>query len=49
MTDLRQRGERRYRVEITYGCDLTRVLVQAEDGRIGTAAEPQPACCHTGS
>src|SRR5205809_314468 len=49
MTDLRQRGERRYRVEITYGCDITRVLVQAEDGRIGTAAEPQPACCRKGS
>src|SRR5438309_1690167 len=44
-TDLRQRGERRYRVEITYGCELTRVLVQAEDGRVGTAAEPQRACC----
>jgi len=44
-TDLRQRGERHYRVEITYGCALTRVLVQAEDGRIGTAAEPERECC----
>ena len=49
MTDLRQRGERRYRVEITYGCDLTRVLVHAEDGRIGTAAGPQRECCQEGS
>jgi len=48
-TDLRQRGERRYQVEITYGCELTRVLVRAEDGRIGTAAEPQSACCDDGA
>ena len=44
-TDLRQRGERSYRVQITYGCKLTRVLVQAEDGRIGTAAGPERECC----
>src|SRR5207253_9885521 len=47
-TDLRQRGDRRYQVEITYGCELTRVRVQAEDGRIGTAAEPQRECCEHG-
>jgi len=48
-TDLRRRGERSYRVEITWGCELTRVLVRAEDGRIGTAAEPQRECCREGS
>ena len=49
VTDLRERGERRYRVEITYGCELTRVLVHTEDGRIGTAAGPQRECCREGS
>ena len=48
-TDLRQRGERRYHVQIAYGCALTRVLVRAEDGRIGTVAGPQLACCRGGS
>ena len=46
-TDLRQRGDRRYQVLIAYGCDVTRVVVQAADGRIGTAAGPRPECCAT--
>lgn len=47
-SDLRQRGERHYQVEITYGCDMTRVVVRAEDGRLGTIASPRPECCaHT--
>ena len=48
-TDLRQRGERRYEVRIAYGCALTRVLVRAEDGRIGKVAGPQLQCCREGS
>ncbi len=44
-TDLRQRGERKYMVEITYGCAVTRVVVHTEDGRVGTVAGPQAACC----
>ena len=47
--DLRQRGERRYHVQIAYGCSLTRVTVLAEDGRIGTVAGPQLQCCREGS
>src|SRR5213083_475827 len=43
-TDLRQRGERRYQVQIAYGCASTRVRVQAEDGRIGTMVGPQLRC-----
>jgi hypothetical protein len=48
-TDLRQRGERRYLVKISYGCALTRVTVRAEDGRVGAAAGSQLACCREGS
>ena len=44
-TDVRQRGERRYEVGIDYRCELTRVVVRAEDGRVGTAAEPRAECC----
>jgi len=44
-TDVRQRGDRRYDVEIEYRCELTRVVVRAEDGRIGMAAEPRAECC----
>jgi len=47
--DLRQRGERRYHVQIAYSCSLTRVTVLAEDGRIGTVAGPQLQCCREGS
>jgi len=43
--DVRQGGERRYHVRIAWGCVQTRVLVQAEDGRMGAAAGPQVACC----
>jgi hypothetical protein len=44
-TDVRQRGERRYQVAIAYDCALTRVVVRADDGRIGTASEPRVECC----
>jgi hypothetical protein len=48
-TDLRQRGDRHYRVEIAYGCTETRVIVRDEDGRIGTAGGPQLDCCRDGT
>lgn len=48
-TDLRQGGERRYHVRIAYDCTLTRVVVQTEDGRIGTAAAPRLDCCGDGA
>jgi hypothetical protein len=44
-TDIRQRGGRRYEVRIAYDCALTRVMVRAEDGRLGTASAPRPDCC----
>jgi hypothetical protein len=45
VTDIRQRGERRYEVQIRYGCALTHVLVRDPDGRLGTAAAPRGECC----
>ena len=44
-SDLRLQGERKYQVRIAYGCDMTRVVVQAEDGRVGAAAGPRVECC----
>jgi hypothetical protein len=44
-SDLRQRGDRRYHVRITYDCRATRVLVLTEEGRVGTAASPRTECC----
>lgn len=44
-TDIRQRGTIKYQVEIAYGCAATRVMVRAEDGRLGTAVEPRGECC----
>lgn len=48
-TDVRQRGDRHYQVQIAYGCDRTDVLVHTEDGRTGRATKTQPACCQTPS
>lgn len=47
-TDVRERGDRTYGVTISWGCDVTRVLVHAEDGRIGTAVGARPDCCPPG-
>jgi hypothetical protein len=44
-SDIRQRGERRYEVRIVYGCALTRVMVRADDGRVGATAGPRLECC----
>jgi hypothetical protein len=43
--DVRQRGDRRYEVRVTWGCALTRVTVRMPDGRIGTFAGPRAECC----
>lgn len=43
--DVRQRGDRRYHVEIAYGCSYTRVRVQDPDGKLGVAAAGRPECC----
>jgi len=48
-TDLRQHGERRYEVRIAYACADTRVVVRAEDGRLGTASGPRAECCADGA
>jgi len=45
--DVRQRGERRYEVTIDWVCEDVRVLVRAEDGRLGTAHDARPECCAT--
>ncbi len=47
-TDVRERGEQRYAVHVTYGCAQTRVVVSAEDGRLGTAGGPRLECCQNG-
>ena len=44
-TDTRQRGERRWKVQISYGCAFTNVVVRAEDGRFGFTGGPRPECC----
>lgn len=44
-TDVRQRGERRYDVAIAWDCADLRVIVHAEDGRIGTVRTSRPECC----
>jgi hypothetical protein len=44
-TDIRKRGESHFEVRIVYGCTLTRVVVRAEDGRMGGAAGPRLDCC----
>jgi hypothetical protein len=44
-SDIRERGNRRYHVRITYGCAVTQVVVLTEEGLIGTAAAPRPECC----
>jgi hypothetical protein len=43
--DLRQQGERRYLVEISYGCEVTRVVVRTEDGKMGVATGTEAECC----
>jgi hypothetical protein len=44
-TDLRQRGDRTYDIQIAYGCPQTRVVVVDQDGRRGTADVQRPECC----
>jgi hypothetical protein len=47
-SDVRQRGERRYDVSITWSCADLRVLVRDPDGRLGTARDSRPECCPEG-
>ena len=44
-TDLRQRGDRRYHVTISWHCADVLVQVRAEDGRLGVARGPRLECC----
>jgi len=44
-TDVRQRGDRHYDVMIAWDCTDLRVVVRAEDGRVGTSRTPRPECC----
>ncbi len=44
-TDLRQRGDRQYQVQITYGCPRIHILVVGQDGRRGTTDVERPECC----
>jgi hypothetical protein len=46
-SDVRQRGDRRYDVSIAWDCADLRVIVHAEDGRIGTVRTSRPECCGT--
>jgi hypothetical protein len=46
-SDVRQRGDRRYDVSIAWDCADLRVIVRAEDGRIGTVRTSRPECCGT--
>lgn len=44
-TDLRKRGERTFEVAITWGCELTRVVVRGDDERLGVGTAARPECC----
>jgi hypothetical protein len=44
-SDVRERGQRRYEIQVRYGCAETRVVVRDPDGRFGTAGGPRRECC----
>jgi hypothetical protein len=44
-TDLRQRGDRRYEVEIRWDCRDTQVVVKDPDGKLGMDRGPRLDCC----
>jgi hypothetical protein len=44
-TDVRQRGDRRYDVMISWDCTDLRIIVRDPDGKAGTARTPRPECC----
>ena len=44
-SDVRQRGDRQYRVTIRWGCADTRILVRDPDDRVGVAVAARPECC----
>jgi hypothetical protein len=43
-SDLRQRGDRQYRVTIRWGCGDTRILVRDPDDRVGVAVDARDCC-----
>ncbi len=47
-SDVRQRGDRQYRVTIRWGCADTRILVRDPDDRVGVAVGARPECCPPG-
>jgi hypothetical protein len=47
--DIRQRGDRQYRVGIVWSCTDTRILVRDPDDRIGVAIWARPECCTAGA
>jgi hypothetical protein len=48
-SDVRQRGDRQYRVTIRWGCTDTRIVVRDPEDRIGVAVGAPPACCAAGT
>jgi len=48
-SDVRQRGDRQYRVTIRWGCTDTRILVRDPEDRIGVAVGARPECCPAGT
>lgn len=44
-TDVRQRGERRYDVEVRWDCRDVQVVVKDPDGKLGTDRGPRLDCC----
>jgi hypothetical protein len=44
-TDLRRRGDTNYHVQIAYDCDVVRVVVRMEDGRVGSYDASPGDCC----
>jgi hypothetical protein len=43
--DVRQRGERRYEVEVRWDCHDAQVVVRDPDGKLGTDRGPRLDCC----
>ena len=44
-TDLRRRGDTNYHVQIGYDCDVVRVVVRMEDGKVGSYSASPGDCC----
>jgi hypothetical protein len=44
-SDVRQRGDRQYRVAIRWSCNDIRIVVRDPDDRVGVAVGARPECC----